>query len=55
MTTSHLHFSLLSANKQITALISTNLCSRGLDVKDVEQVVNYDCPKTSDDYVITTY
>jgi len=32
-------------------LVATDVAQRGLDVKDVKYVVNYDMPKTIDDYV----
>merc|ERR1712078_214379 len=38
------------AGKQ-TPLIATDVASRGLDVKDVELVINYTFPLTIEDYV----
>lgn len=38
-------------NNKIRILIATDLAARGLDVKDIEVVVNYDFPKTCEDYV----
>ncbi|ESO04659.1 hypothetical protein HELRODRAFT_187002 [Helobdella robusta] len=35
----------------IKLLIATSVCSRGLDVKDLVLVVNYDCPNHYEDYV----
>ncbi len=32
-------------------LVATDVASRGIDVKDVEMVVNYDLPKDEEDYV----
>jgi len=32
-------------------LIATDVASRGLDVKDIKYVINYDYPKNSEDYV----
>ncbi|CAG9329790.1 unnamed protein product [Blepharisma stoltei] len=31
-------------------LVTTNLASRGIDVKDLQLVINYDCPTTITDY-----
>eukprot|EP01132_Coremiostelium_polycephalum_P010951 gene10951-13415_t len=38
-------------NKVKTILIATPLASRGLDVKDLNLVVNFDCPDHLEDYV----
>ena len=38
-------------NGRSTALIATDVASRGLDIKDIEIVVNYDMPKVIEDYV----
>lgn len=35
----------------IKLLIATSVCARGLDVKDLILVVNYDCPNHYEDYV----
>lgn len=32
-------------------LITTSVCARGLDIKNVSHVINYDLPKSIDDYV----
>jgi ATP-dependent RNA helicase DDX5/DBP2 len=34
-----------------TILIATDVAQRGLDIKDVQYVVNYDVPKTLEDYI----
>ena len=31
--------------------MATSVCARGLDVKELELVVNYDCPNHYEDYV----
>ncbi len=35
----------------ISALVATDVAARGLDIRDVTHVYNYDVPKTSDEYV----
>lgn len=32
-------------------LVATAVCARGLDIKDVDHVINYDLPHEIDDYV----
>lgn len=32
-------------------MIATNLASRGLDIQDIELVVNYDFPDSIEDYI----
>ncbi len=36
---------------KIRVLVATSVCARGLDVKELELVVNYDCPNHYEDYV----
>ena len=38
-------------NMQSTLLIATDVAARGLDVEDIRIVVNFDFPKTMEDYV----
>lgn len=36
---------------QMKVLLTTSVCARGLDIKNVSHVINYDLPKSIDDYV----
>lgn len=36
---------------RVDLMIATDVASRGLDVKDIELVMNYDLPDTSEDYI----
>src|SRR6185295_19932645 len=38
------------ANK-VTALVATEVAARGLDIKDLPHVVNYELPSVPEDYV----
>jgi superfamily II DNA/RNA helicase len=38
-------------NDRSTILIATDVAARGLDIKDVSHVINYDIPETHDDYI----
>ncbi len=38
-------------NEKIHVLVATDVAARGLDIKNVTHVYNYDVPKTSDEYI----
>lgn len=38
-------------NGRIPILVATDVAARGLDVEDVKNVINYDYPNTSEDYI----
>lgn len=38
-------------DNQIKVLLATDVVSRGLDIKDVTHVINYDLPETREDYI----
>ncbi len=38
-------------SKQLRILVATDVMSRGIDIKDINLVINYDVPKHSEDYV----
>ena len=38
-------------NNKIDIIVSTDLLSRGIDIDDIEMVINYDVPHNADDYV----
>jgi superfamily II DNA/RNA helicase len=35
---------------RVDILVATDLAARGIDVEDVQQVINYDCPKLISEY-----
>ncbi|MFH1174600.1 MAG: DEAD/DEAH box helicase [archaeon] len=38
-------------HEQIRILVATDVAARGLDIKNISHVYNYDVPKTSDEYI----
>ncbi|WP_306644096.1 DEAD/DEAH box helicase [Sanyastnella coralliicola] len=38
-------------NRKLTVLVATNVVSRGIDIDDIELVINYDVPQDAEDYV----
>lgn len=38
-------------NVQVPVLVATDVCSRGLDIRSVKVVVNYDVPRNSEEYI----
>ena len=38
-------------NRRISILIATDIVSRGIDIDDIQLVINYDVPKDAEDYV----
>lgn len=38
-------------NNRVQILLATDVASRGIDIKDITHVINYDVPETYDDYV----
>lgn len=38
-------------NKQLNVLVATDVLSRGIDIKGIEMVINYDVPHDAEDYV----
>ena len=39
------------SNKQLQILVATDVLSRGIDIEDIDLVVNYDVPNEAEDYV----
>lgn len=37
--------------RKIDMLIATDIVSRGIDIDDIQMVINYDCPRDPEDYV----
>ncbi|MEX2574018.1 MAG: DEAD/DEAH box helicase [Balneolaceae bacterium] len=38
-------------NGEIPVIVATNVIARGIDIKDVSMIINYDVPRSADDYV----
>jgi len=38
-------------NKQINILVATDILSRGIDVEDIDLIINYDAPNDGEDYI----
>ena len=38
-------------NKKVDILVASDVAARGLDIKDVSYIINYDIPKTSKEYI----
>jgi superfamily II DNA/RNA helicase len=38
-------------NRRINVLIATDVVSRGIDIDDIQMVINYDVPHDPEDYV----
>ena len=38
-------------NKQINILVATDILSRGIDVEDIDLIINYDVPHDGEDYI----
>jgi len=38
-------------NRQINVLVSTDILSRGIDIEDIDLVINYDVPNDGEDYI----
>jgi len=38
-------------NKKLNALVATDILSRGIDIEDIELIINYDVPNDGEDYI----
>ncbi len=38
-------------SKRTRILVATDVMSRGIDIKDINLVINYDCPRDAEDYI----
>jgi superfamily II DNA/RNA helicase len=38
-------------NKKLKILVATDILSRGIDIEDIDLVINYDVPKDAEDYI----
>ena len=38
-------------NKKLNVLVATDILSRGIDIEDIELVINYDVPNEGEDYI----
>lgn len=38
-------------NKKLKVLVATDILSRGIDIEDIDLVINYDVPKDAEDYI----
>jgi superfamily II DNA/RNA helicase len=38
-------------SKRTRILVATDVMSRGIDIKEINMVINYDCPRDAEDYV----
>lgn len=38
-------------NKQVNVLVATDVCARGIDIKDLDHVVNFDAPDNMTQYI----
>ena len=38
-------------NNEVQILLATDVASRGIDIKDITHVINYDVPETYNDYI----